>query len=203
MITSVHDWLVFLKTSDRLIGLPLLVGGGALIFFGWRMWKVCVVLSFALIGAGVSATLTEGDDHQAYYSFAAAIILGALSYYPASHAVALLGGIIGGGLALHFLGASGLSGTAYWVGGLVALIAATAYALINRRLIVIFVTACLGAVLLVSGLTVFVMLSPPLYGTILSMASGSAVVVPFILLVPTVMSCFYQVAEVHRLQAEL
>jgi len=41
------------------------------------------------------------------------------------------------------------------------------------------------------------------YSTVRAMASNSIIVVPFLLLVPTVMSSFYQIAEVRRLQAEL
>ncbi len=44
---------------------------------------------------------------------------------------------------------------------------------------------------------------PSFYGDVRAMATGSVIVLPFVLLVPTVMSSFYQAAEVHRLQADL
>lgn len=203
MILSLQDWLVFLKTTDGLIALPMLLGGAVLMFFGWRLWKVCVVLSFGLIGVGVTAMLTDAADGQWVLPVLGGITLGVLSYFPAHYSVAFLGGLLGASGVLHFLGGFGFGGTIYWIGGLVGLIGATAYAFINRRMVVILVTAFLGAVMLLSGLMVFVMLSPPLYGTFVSMASGSLFVVPFLLIVPTVMSCFYQIAEVNRLQAEL
>jgi hypothetical protein len=47
------------------------------------------------------------------------------------------------------------------------------------------------------------MAMPILYGTVRAMASYSMIVVPFLLIVPTVMSCFYQVSEIHRIREDL
>lgn len=204
MITSAQDWMAFLKESDRLIGFPLLVVGAALMLFGWRLWKICVLLSYGVIGAGLATRFGESaGENQWILVLGAALALAAVSYCFVHKAVALLGGFIGGAAVMFFLTDLRIHGPVLWLCTSVGVIAALAYALINRRLVVIFVTAILGAVLFVSGLAVFVMLSPVLYGTLLSMAVGSMIVLPFILLVPTVMSCFFQVAEVHRLQIEL
>jgi hypothetical protein len=74
---------------------------------------------------------------------------------------------------------------------------------LNRQHVVILVTAFLGAVLVVSGLATWIIDMPALYGTVRAMTTGSAIVLPFVLLVPTVMSSFYQIAEVRRLHIEL
>jgi len=204
MITSMQDWMAFLKESDRLIGFPLLVIGLALMLFGWRLWKICVLLSYGVIGAGLATKFGEGaGESQWMLVIGSAVIFAAVSFCFVHKAVALLGGMIGGAAVMLFLSDFRISGPILWLCSSVGVIGALAYAMINRRLVVIFVTAILGAVLFVSGLAVFVMLSPVLYGTLISMAVGSVIVLPFILLVPTVMSCFFQVAEVHRLQIEL
>jgi len=204
MITSIADWMAFLKESDRLIGFPLLVIGAALMLFGWRLWKICVLLSFGLIGAGLATRYGQSfAENQWALVLVSGIGLAGLSYCFVHQAVAVLGGLIGGMAVMLFLSDLRIDGAILWICTAVGVIGALAYAIINRRLVVIFVTAILGAVLCISGLAVFVMLSPVLYGTVLSMAAGSVIVLPFILLVPTVMSCFFQVAEVHRLQIEL
>ena len=89
-----------------------------------------------------------------------------------------------------------------WGGVGAAFVACTAFAVINRRHVVILVTAFLGALLLLSGLTSWAMNVPGVLGTFRSMAAWSVVVVPFLVLVPMVMSCFYQIAEVRRLRIE-
>ena len=55
MLVNIDNLLLFLKQSHSAAGFPLVVGGLGLMLFGWRMWKVCVMLSFGLIGAGLGA----------------------------------------------------------------------------------------------------------------------------------------------------
>lgn len=203
MITSVSDWLAFLRGSEALMGVPLLAGGVALMLFGWRMWKMCVVLSFGLIGAAIGTKLADSSPYQLLYAIGCGAGLAVLSYRPANYSLAALGGLIGGGFVINFLTNAGLSGTVLWIAGGLALCACAALAFLNRQLVVIGATAFIGAVLLMSGLTVFAMSFPTFYATLYSMGKGSIIVLPFLLLVPMVMSCFYQIAEVRRVNAEL
>lgn len=203
MITSVSDWLAFLKSADTLVGIPLLVAGVALMLAGWRMWKVCVVVSFGLIGAGIGSALSWTDEYRWLCALIGAIILGGLSYRPARHAVAVLGGVIGAGFIVHLLSGINLPTSAVWLVGGAIFFGCSALAFINRQTVMIGVTAFLGAVLLISGLTVFVMTSPALYGYFDAMSAGGTFVAAFLLLVPTVVSSFFQASEVHRLGAEI
>lgn len=203
MNISAKDWMLFLRDSDGVIGLPLAAAGAILVFFGWRMWKVCVVASFGLIGAGLTSALCDNFPDRWLLVVAGGIVLGGLSYFPSNYSIAILGGSIGGTVALDLLSDLRLHEGIFWSVGIAAFLGSLAYAFINRQMVVIIVTAILGSVLLMSGLAVLIMASPSLYGTIVSMARGNVLVVPFMLLVPTVMSCFYQVAEVRRFRAEL
>jgi len=203
MITSVSDWVVFLRQGDAVIGFPLIIGGAALMLLGWRMWKLCVVLAYGLIGAGVGTTLGGGSPYQWVYALACGALFGAASYWPAKHAVGVLGGLIGASIAIYVMSDCRIIGPAKWISGVVVFIATAAISFINRRVVVIGVTAVLGAILVLSGATALVMMSPRLYGSFSALTSNSLIVVPFFLLVPAVMSFFYQVSEVHRHQAEL
>lgn len=203
MTVSVHDWISFLRDSHSAAGIPLIVGGLGLMLFGWRLWKVCVVLAFGLIGTLIAAQVIGPSDNQLTYALVCGMVLGLLSYWPVNYSVSVLGGALGALVAYFYLEDKGLSGGTQW--GMIgaAFVACTAFAVINRRHVVILVTAFLGALLLLSGLTSWVMAMPDIYGTFRSMAAWSVIVVPFLVLVPTVMSCFYQMAEVRRLQVEL
>ncbi len=202
MITSVHEWLALLRGTQPLVGFPLLLGGMGLMLFGWRMWKLCVALSFGLIGAGVGSYLAGPGEYQTYIAFGCGLALGLLSYWPVNYSVSLLGGLIGASFLTNSLAGMGLDGPMLWVAGGLALFGCSALAFLHRAHVVIAVTAFLGATLLVSGLAVFVMRTSSLYGTLHSMATNYTIVVPFLLLVPTVMSCFYQTAEVRRTHME-
>ena len=203
MITSVQDWISILRDAHNAAGVPLIVGGLGLMLFGWRLWKVCVVLAFGLIGTLIAARLIGPSDDQMVYALACGTVVGLLSYWPVNYSVGVLGGVLGAGVAHGYLENMNLADGTLWGGVGAAFVTCTAFSVLNRRHVVILVTAFLGALLLLSGLTSWVMNLPVLFGTFRSMAAWSAVVVPFLVLVPTVMSCFYQIAEVRRLQIEL
>ena len=203
VMIPLDDWLLYLKQSQSAVGFPLVVAGLGLMLFGWRMWKVCVMLSYALLGAALAARIVGPCDNQWLYALAAGAGLGLVSYWPVNYAVAGLGGFIGAGMVTHSLANLGVSGTALLASGGAAFIGCAAFAFLNRQHVVIVVTAFLGAALLVSGLAAWVVNLPGLYGTLRAMAAGSAIVIPFIVVVPTVVSSFYQLAEVRRLHVDL
>jgi hypothetical protein len=198
--TYVYDWLIYLRDSHGAAAFPLIVTGLGLMLFGWRLRRLCVVLSFAAIGAGLVLAFVPQSDNRWLYALIAAIVLGAASYGPAAYAVALLGGIIGAVAVMLYLSMIGLQGAALWCLTGAALVLCTAYAIINRRRIVVVLTAFLGAVLLMSGLTSLTMTSPAIYGWFEGLSHESVIFAPFVILVPTVMSCFYQMGEVKRSQ---
>jgi hypothetical protein len=202
MTVFLQDWILLLRDGNSAAGFPLIVGGLGLMLFGWRLWKVCVVLAFGLIGTLIAAQVIGPRDNQMTYALACGMVLGLLSYWPGHFSVAVLGGVIGGGVTHFYLESMNLSSGTLWGGVGAAFVACTAFAVINRRYVVILVTAFLGAMLLLSGLTSWAMNVPGVLGTFRSMAAWSVIVVPFLVLVPTVMSCFYQIAEVRRLQIE-
>lgn len=203
MITSVSDWVAFLKNSDRAVGFPLVIFGLALMLFGWRMWKVTVVLAYGLIGAALGAIAAGQTGHQVLFAIGGAVVLAGISMYPVHQAVAVLGGLIGAGISHFYLKRVALNEIMHWSLCGAAFVAFTGFSVLGKQRVVIFVTAFLGAVLLMSGLATWMMSIQSFYGTVRALASNSMIVVPFLLLVPTVMSTFYQIAEVKRLQVEL
>ncbi len=202
-MSNVEDWLFALKSMRGAVGFPLVVAGLGLMFFGWRFWKICVVLAFAAIVTLVSAHFIGPRSDQWTYAVVCGAAAGLLSYWPANHAVAVLGGVVGGGCVAASLHNLGLSGVSLYCAGAAAFGLCTAYAYINKMHVAVVLTAFLGAILLLSGLVAWLMASPSLYSTVDRMARGSTLVLPFVLLVPTVMSSFYQLADVKRVDAEL
>ncbi len=203
MSESVNDWLIFLRNADHLIGFPLLVGGAALMLFGFRMWRFCVVVSFGLIGAALTASFLEAGSRQIICAVAAGVVLAAVTYRPARYAAAVLGGMIIAFMVGYVLENSGMQGSAFVFTVLATLLVGTAYAFINRQLVIVFVTSMLGATLLVSGVAALVMAWPNFYGTVTSLGSTNSFVGPFLIVVPAVVSCFYQVGEVNRTHSEV
>ncbi len=203
MSISLNDWIGFLRTSHSAIGFPMIICGLGLMLFGWRLWKICVILAFGLIGVALGVIVNGHGENRALFGMAGGLILAAVSYYPVRQAVAVLGGLIGTGVTHFYLTPLRLDPVIHWSLCGSAFVAFSAYSFLTKQRVVIFVTAFLGAILLMSGLATWAMSVPAFFQTMRSMASYSVIVLPFLLLVPTVMSCFYQIAEVRRLQIEL
>ncbi|MCC7292166.1 MAG: hypothetical protein IT449_08925 [Phycisphaerales bacterium] len=198
MITSVSDWAAFLHSCDALTGIPFIFAGGALMALGWRMWKFCVVITFTLIGMAVGVGLAEAPQQQVTYGLCGAVVLGLASFPPVQHSISLLGGLLGGALLHGMLEAFGLEGVALWVSTGLVVMVVTPLCAINRKQVIILITSFQGAVMLVSGLAILAHSEPMFRGTYEEMAEYSAIVTPFVLLVPTVMSIFLQMADVRQ-----
>lgn len=203
MITSLQDWTFYLRDSSAGISIPLLICGAGLMFFGWRLWKLCVVLSFALIGMYISYYYMNPTKDQMIYVYMIGGVAGGVMFWPAKHAIAILGGVIVSIIVMSSVSNLGCSGSMLWSIGGVSLVCGTAYAFLNRQHVVIMVTAFLGAVSVISGITALVLTSPGWLDFFSDVVQHKGLVIPFILLVPTTMSCFYQMAEIKRMQVEL
>jgi len=171
--------------------------------FGWRMWKLCVVVSFGVIGAIVGAKLGEASGDQIVFAVVGGGVLGLVSWWPVNVAVSVLGGLLGAAVLAGSFKGMGLTGPAMWCLGGVTVLGCTAIAYLNRQRVVVLLTAFMGSVLLMSGLARLAMVSPALFGSLRTMISDYGIVLPFLLIVPVVMSSFYQISEIHRLRAEL
>jgi len=203
VLGSIEDWISFLRDSSSASGIPLIVAGIGLALFGWRLWKFCVILCFGLIGAGVATCFVQETPEKWLVAIVAGTALAAISAWPINYSVSFLGGIIGGAIAFFYFEFLQFDPIIEWAGAGAVGLACTGMSIINKRKVVILVTAFLGAILIISGLTAWIVSSSELYGTFRSMSATCAIVVPFVLVVPTVMSCFYQMAEIRRLQVEL
>ncbi len=196
---SLRAYQLFLEQADPLVGLPLVVAGLLLMGFGWRLWKFCVVLSFGLIGWAVGVVISDASGSPDLLAPVGLFALGFVGFRWPNQAVSLLGGIAGSFLVMNLLGVAALlDGAAWWVACIVALAVFTGVSVINRHLVVVFVTSIEGAMLLVSGMTLLCRFSPAIYGEARGLVSGSALVASFLLLVPAAVSVFYQISESNR-----
>lgn len=193
-----QQWLLWLQGARDAAAPLLVIAALILMLFGWRLWKVCVIFSFGLIGAGLGATFAGDSSSHWYFALIGAVILGLISYLFANLAIGALGGLIGACTILFFLTRLNLSDSTLWALSAAGLLAGAAYSLLHRQHLIVLVTSFLGALLLLSGLAAVAMHSPALMSTMRSMAYSSEIVVPFIILVPTVMSSFYQVSDMRR-----
>ena len=75
VITSLGQWASFLRRSDWLIGMQFVAVGLVLALAGWRLWKVAVVVTFAIIG-WMMGTWLGGDNEPLMFGLLGAVLLG-------------------------------------------------------------------------------------------------------------------------------
>lgn len=198
MAVTFREWLLVLRGLDLLVALPLLIGGVGLMIFGWRFWKVTVVLCFGIIGAFLGQLAADSLTERLIFGGVGAVVLGAANIKLARYGATILGGMIGTAVVLQCFSGLNLSDSTYWTAAAASFVAFSALAQINRRAVVVFVAAFLGGVLMISGLGVCLMTSPAMYGYFMTMITDISIALPFMLLVPTAMSCFFQSSELNR-----
>jgi len=189
---------LYLQRSGGLMALPLAVGALILMFGGWRIWKVAVVLSFGLVGGTVGMLIAKDPGDRWMYAAAGFLALGAISVPPVNYSVAVLGGVIGGALCHYVSLDLGLGGVPLWLVTLLGLGICTAVSFIYLRQIIIVVTSFEGAVLLVSAAVALLSTTPRLFNYFRTMAYEGSIFLPFVVLVPTVIGTMCQMADVNR-----
>ena len=122
----------------------------------------------------------------------------AASFPPVFYAVAVLGGIIGAGLANYLAEGMGLDSWILWVITAIGLIVCTALSFINLRHVIIAVTAVEGGVLLLSAVVAILSKVPGPFNYFRQMAFETSIFVPFLVLVPAVVGAFLQAADANQ-----
>lgn len=191
-------WVSFLQFTNKGFAIPLIICGVALMILGFKFWRLSVVATFSIVTAWIIGCVTSKGDQQVTIMIAGGVLAGLISFWPAKHLVGVLGGVLIGGIIMMSLENLGLRGMTLWCCGAAVAAIGSAYSYLNRQHVVILITAFLGACLLLSGLTLIVMAMPKLWGSLQAMSSNSVIVLPFMLIVPTVMSAFYQISELRR-----
>jgi len=198
VITSIGQWAAFLQRSDWLIGLPFIAVGLILALAGWRLWKVAVVVTFASLGCVLGLWIAGDSNTAIVYAGLGAVILGAASAPTAPYSIAALGGFIVAGLAEITLSELSFVSWPLWISIGVCFAAATALSFVYLRHVIVIVTAFEGAVLLVSGGVAVVSETPTLFNFFRSISVHYWFFLPFLLLVPTIVGCLLQMADVKQ-----
>ncbi len=193
----VREWIMFLKQMNALGAIPLALAGVALMLSGWRIWKAAVVLTFGLLGAIVGVLIADGPSQEKVYAVAGFALAAAISFPPVYYAVAVLGGIIGAGLANYLGEGMGFDGPVLWIITAVGLIAATALSFINLRQVIIVITAFEGGAMLLSAVVAMLAQVPGPYNFFRQMVFESSIFVPFVLMVPAAIGAFLQAADAN------
>jgi hypothetical protein len=177
-----------ITSLTRLEALTFISFGVVCLFYGWRVFKVLVVINFALLGMMLGMAVTEkivGLNNQFAGGIAGMIILAVLSVPLMRWAVCLLGAAAGGILTSGIWYACGLTERYIWAGGLIGIIAGGMISFIIFKAAVILFSSLWGSLLIVVGSLALLYLYPRTAGKVEDLVFSLKWFLPTLITLPT------------------
>ncbi len=169
--------------------------GSVCLFYGWRVFKVLVVIAFSLIGmaAGIAvASKISGLDNKVVAGVVGMGLLAAIAVPLMRHAVAILGAVAGGAMTAGLWYAFNLTDKYIWAGALIGVIAGGMISFIIFKIAVILFTSLGGSGLMVVGMFALLYLYPLTNEEITSLVNEKRWFVPVAFIVPTILGIIIQ-----------
>lgn len=149
------DWFwQQITTLEWLQAITFMSFGVVCVFYGWRVFKILVVINFGLLGLAVGMKLTEkmaGANSQLTGGLISMGVLSVLSVPLMRWAVCILGAAAGGIFTSGIWYACGLPEQYIWAGGLVGVVAGGMISFIVFKVAVILFSSLWGSGLIVTG----------------------------------------------------
>lgn len=175
--------------------------GTVCLLYGWRVFKVLVVICFALIGLFGGAVVSDkisGQNHQLLGAAVGLIVLAAIAIPLMKWSVSLLGAIAGGIITSGIWYACKLPEQYIWAGALIGFVAGGMVTFIGFKIAVMLFSSLGGSTLIVTGLLALIYLYPDTSDKINDMVHGEKWFLPTMIIVPTLIGMFFQNKFIKR-----
>ena len=184
-----------ITSLNLLEALTFISFGAVCLLYGWRVFKVLVVISFALLGLGIGIIVSEkinGGDNQLLGGVIGLGLMAALSVPLMRWAVSILGAVAGGILTSGAWYACKLPEQYIWAGGLVGIVAGGMISFIVFRIAVMLFSSLGGSGLMVVGALALLYLYPQTTEQVQELVFTEKWFLPAALTVPTVVGVIAQ-----------
>ena len=183
-------------TSLNLVEAVTFISFGAVcLFYGWRVFKILVVISFALLGLFLGFSITDkivGLNSQLWGGLVGMVLLAVLSIPLMKWAVCLLGAAAGGILSSGIWYASGLTERYILAGALIGMVAGGMISFIVYKIAVILFTSLGGSCLIVVGSLALLYLYPQTSERVEEIIFTKKWFLPTVLMAPTLIGVILQ-----------
>ena len=166
-IVPIDMFWQYITSLNILEALTFISFGAVCLLYGWRVFKILVVISFALLGLFFGVTISDkinGDNHRLVGGLIGLGLMGAVSVPLMRWAVSILGAIAGGILTSGIWYACGLTEKYIWAGALVGIIAGGMISFIIFKIAVMLFSSLGGGTLIVVGILALLYLYQDLLG---------------------------------------
>jgi hypothetical protein len=130
----------------------LIMMGMVYLMWGFKMFKLLVLLNAAILGGFVGASATKGGETAIAAAVVGAVFAAAVAWPTMKYAVALMGGVFGAILGAAIWHGVDLDDKLLWAGALTGLVTFGLLSFVLFRASVMMYTALQGSVMLVFGI---------------------------------------------------
>jgi len=169
--------------------------GAVCLVYGWRVFKMLVVISFGLLGLILGLTVSDkvsGGESQILGGLIGLGLLAALSVPLMRWAVSILGAVAGGILTSGIWYACGLTETYIWAGALIGIVAGGMISFIIFKVAVILFSSLGGSGLMATGVLALLYLYPQTTEKVEELIFTKKWFLPTMLMAPTLVGLILQ-----------
>ena len=175
--------------------------GAVCLVYGWRVFKMLVVISFGLLGLLLGITVSDkisGGDSQILGGLIGLGLLAALSVPLMRWAISILGAVAGGILTSGIWYACGLTEKYIWAGALIGIVAGGMISFIIFKVAVILFSSLGGSGLMATGILALLYLYPQTTEKVEELIFTQKWFLPTMLIAPTLVGVILQNKFVKR-----
>jgi len=194
-VVPIETIWTYITSLNPLEAITFISFGAVCLFYGWRVFKILVIISFAILGMGLGIVLAgkvSGDDHQILGGVAGFVVLAVISVPLMRWAVSLLGAAAGGILTSGIWYACQLNEEYILAGALIGIIAGGMISFIIFKVAVMLFSSLGGSGLMVTGILALLYLYPETTEQVKELVFNESWFLPAALVVPTVVGIIVQ-----------
>ncbi len=184
----------YITSLGLLEALTFISFGAVCLFYGWRVFKILVMISFGLLGsaAGVIISNKITGENNPLLAVVLGVVMAIISVPLMRWAVGILGALAGGLITSGLWIACELPGQYWWAGGLVGIVAGGMISFIVFRIAVMLFSSLGGSMLIVTGFLTLLYLYPQTTEQVKEFFYGPKWFLSAALTVPTIIGIYWQ-----------
>ena len=194
-VVPIESFWAYITSLNLVEAITFMSFGVVCLFYGWRVFKILVVISFALLGLFLGISVTDkivGLNSQLWGGLVGMLLLAVLSVPLMKWAVCLLGAVAGGVLSSGIWYACGLTERYILAGALIGMVAGGMISFIIFKVAVILFSSLGGSCLIVVGFLALLYLYPQTSERVEEIIFTKKWFLPTILMAPTLIGVVLQ-----------
>ena len=194
-VVPMESFWAYITSLNLVEAVTFISFGVVCLFYGWRVFKILVVISFALLGLFLGVSVTDkivGLNSQLWGGLIGMGLLAVLSVPLMKWAVCLLGAVAGGIISSGIWYASGLPERYILAGALIGMVAGGMISFIVFKVAVILFSSLGGSCLIVVGSLAILYIYPQTSERLEEIIFTKKWFLPTILMAPTLIGVILQ-----------